>query len=164
MDEIVWAIDPQNDTLDGLMTYICKFAQEYLQVAGIRCRLDLPEQLPPHPLRAEVRHNLFLAVKEALNNVVKHAHASEVNVRLALEETAFTLVIEDNGQGFTPEAPNHAAGDGTRTLSGHGLGNLEKRLAASGGRCLVHSQPGQGTRVEFTVRFERLISPVLASS
>jgi signal transduction histidine kinase/ligand-binding sensor domain-containing protein len=150
MDEIVWAIDPQNDTLDALVTYVCKFAQEYLQVAGIRCRLDLPEQISPHPLRAEVRHHLFLAVKESLNNIVKHARATEVHVRLRLEDRDFTFFIEDNGQGFEPATPPRAA-VGPRICSGHGLGNLDKRLTAIGGHCSIHSQPGQGTRVELAV-------------
>src|SRR4029077_12721668 len=70
VDEIVWAVNPRQDTLDGLVSYICQFAQEYLKVAGILCRLDVPASLPPQPLTADVRHNLFLAVKEALNNIV----------------------------------------------------------------------------------------------
>ncbi|MCX6895444.1 MAG: triple tyrosine motif-containing protein, partial [Verrucomicrobia bacterium] len=83
MDEIVWAVDPQNDTLEGLLNYLCKFAQEYLAVAGIRCRLDLPAQMPVWAVRAEVRHNLFLAFKETLNNILKHAGATEVWLRAA---------------------------------------------------------------------------------
>ena len=97
MDEIVWAVDPQNDTLDSLVTYVSKFAQEYLGVAGIRCRLDVPAELPPHVLPAEVRHNLFLAIKEALNNVVKHARASEVWLRAIVQPSSFCFVVEDNG-------------------------------------------------------------------
>jgi signal transduction histidine kinase/ligand-binding sensor domain-containing protein len=162
MDEIVWAIDPQNDTLDALTTYVCKFAQDYLKVAGIRCRLDLPEQLPPYPLSAEARHHLFLAVKEALNNVVKHAHATEAHLRLSLEQDAFTLAIQDNGQGFAPGGPASQAAAG-RIASGRGLGNLERRLAAIGGACKLTTEPGGGTRVEFTVKFSPAISPVLAS-
>jgi len=73
---IVWAVNPRQDTLDGLVSYICQFAQEYLTVAGILCRLDVPGHLPALPLSADVRHNLFLAVKEALNNIVKHAQAA----------------------------------------------------------------------------------------
>ena len=159
MDEIVWAVDPQNDTLDGLVNYLCKFAQEYLSVAGIRCRLDLPAQMPPWVLRAEVRHNLFLAFKETLNNIVKHAGASEVCLRLALGREEFTLTLEDNGRGLTlgkKDADGQRAG---RISSGRGLGNLEKRLAAIGGRCVVTSRPEQGTRIEMTVNLSVVHHP-----
>jgi signal transduction histidine kinase/ligand-binding sensor domain-containing protein len=149
MDEIVWAVDPQNDTLDSLITYVSKFAQEYLSVANIRCRLDVPAELPPYVLPAEVRHNLFLAIKEALNNVVKHAHATEVWMRLIVHPLAFTLVIADNGCGL------HSIKSGEtetgRISSGHGLGNLDQRLRANGGSCVITSEPGQGTRVELNV-------------
>ncbi|HEX7569127.1 MAG TPA: two-component regulator propeller domain-containing protein, partial [Verrucomicrobiae bacterium] len=80
MDEIVWAVNPQHDTLDSLGTYLGKFTQDFLESAGVRCRLDVPMQLPNWRLNAEVRHNVFLAYKECLNNVVRHAAATEVRV------------------------------------------------------------------------------------
>jgi signal transduction histidine kinase len=157
MDEIVWAVDPQNDTLDSLVTYVSKFAQEYLSVAQVRCRLDLPAELPPYVLPAEVRHNLFLAIKEAFNNVVKHARATEVWLRLEVRPVAFTLVIEDNGCGLKAGQPE-AATTG-RISSGHGLANMAKRLSASGGRCVITAAPGQGTRVELSVDLTAPRSP-----
>src|SRR6185437_8380078 len=89
MDEIVWAVDPQHDTLAGLMDYISAYAEDYLRVADLRCRMDLPVELPDTHVNAELRYNLFLAIKEALNNVVKHAHATEVHLRLQLEPNSF---------------------------------------------------------------------------
>ena len=71
MDEIVWTINPKNDTLENLANYIFHYAQEYFQNTGVRCRLDLPATAG-HPLSTEARHNLFMAVKEALNNILKH--------------------------------------------------------------------------------------------
>ncbi len=97
MDEIVWAVNPQHDTLDSLVTYLGKFAQEFIQAAGIRCRLDLPFQLPAWPLTAEVRHNLFLSFKEALNNAVGHAVATQVDVSIVIRLDGFTLSVKDNG-------------------------------------------------------------------
>ena len=85
MDEIVWTINPKNDTLDNLANYIFQYAQEYFQDTGVSCRLDVPAQLPDRPMSTEARHNLFMAVKEALNNVLKHAHATEVRVGLAVD-------------------------------------------------------------------------------
>lgn len=151
MDEIVWAVDPHNDSLDSLVTYVTKFAQEYLGVAGVRCRLDLPAELPGHPLRAEVRHNLFLAIKETLNNVVKHSHATEVWLRLTLEPESFTVSIEDNGRGIGGGDKGDDATRAARISSGHGLENLRKRLETIGGHCSITSEPGRGTKVALRV-------------
>jgi signal transduction histidine kinase len=157
MDEIVWAVDPQHDTVPGLMDYISAYAEDYLRVAGVRCRMDLPLDLPATRVDAELRYNLFLALKETLNNIVKHAKATEVWLRLRIEPRSLTLIVEDNGQGITAEN----SPDSERLSSGSGLGNLEKRLAAIGGRCQIHSVPGHGTRVELTVFLKHLPSPVV---
>jgi signal transduction histidine kinase/ligand-binding sensor domain-containing protein len=142
MDEIVWAVNPQHDTLEGLVNYLEKFAQDFLAVAGIRCRLDLPMQLPAWPLMAETRHNLFLAFKEALHNVVKHAGAREARVSLQIDLTTFTLGLEDDGRGFTPSAPDP---------SRNGLSNMRRRLEKIGGQCDIRSYPGGGAKVTFIV-------------
>jgi len=76
-------LPPRNDTLAHLIDYAGQFALDYLRVAGIRCRLDLPDQPPAREISTDVRHNLFLVVKEALHNIVKHAHASEVWLRIS---------------------------------------------------------------------------------
>ncbi len=142
MDEVVWALNPRNDSLESLLTYLNKFAQEYLTRAGVRCRWDVPLELPPTPLSAETRHHLYLACKETLNNVVKHAGASEVWVRLEMGNGRFTLSIEDNGRGF----------DNTRTGErGNGLLNLRKRLEELGGSCVIESTLGSGTQIRFIV-------------
>src|SRR6185503_14274797 len=99
LDEIVWEANPSNDTLESLVTYACKYAQEYLALAGLRYRLDVPESLPAVPIPPDVRHNVFLAFKEAVNNVVKHAQASSAQVRLRLETDRFTLEVQDDGRG-----------------------------------------------------------------
>jgi signal transduction histidine kinase/ligand-binding sensor domain-containing protein len=155
MDEIVWAIDPENDTLDGLVNYAGKFFQEFATHAGLRCRLDLPVQPPSFALSAEVRHNLFLAVKEALNNAVKHAAATEVSLQLKTQPSGFSFVIKDDGRGFVPGANGIASVDGDRISSGHGLKNLAARLEKIGGSCRVTSAPGNGTEVELTVAIKK---------
>jgi signal transduction histidine kinase/ligand-binding sensor domain-containing protein len=157
MDEIVWAVSPHHDTLDSLVNYLGKFAQDFLNVAGIRCRLVVPIQLPAWPLTAEVRHNLFLAFKEALHNVVKHAAATEVRVSLTLAESGFSASIEDNGRGFDPASVGMAAttNDPLRIAGGNGLANMRKRIGGIGGECQVDSAPGKGTTVRFIVRVEK---------
>lgn len=152
MDEIVWAVNPQHDTLDSLATYLGRFAQDFLNAAHIRCRLDVPMQLPPWPLTAEVRHNLFLAFKEALNNAVRHAEAAEVKVSLQIERDGFALRVEDLGRGFAPGAENGAGSRSAgRVASGNGVANMRQRLAEIGGRCELRSSPGKGTTVTFFV-------------
>ena len=153
MDEIVWAINPQNDTLESLIIYLSKYTQEFLSVAGIRCRVDMPELIPPHPVSPDVRHNIFLTIKEALNNIVKHAHASEVQLKLRLEPGRMTFLIVDDGGGFDTDgiSTNPAAG---RTASGNGLGNMIGRMESIGGKCVICSRPGQCTTIELTVRLQ----------
>jgi signal transduction histidine kinase/ligand-binding sensor domain-containing protein len=148
LGEIVWAINPQHDRLDSLATYLEKFAQDYLRAGGIRCRLDLPLQIPSCPLSAEIRHNLFLAFKEAVNNILRHSAATEVRLSLRIESHAFLWEIEDNGRGFDPEAAELAQPGGA---SGNGLRNMRRRLREFGGRFEIHSAPGKGTRIVLIV-------------
>ena len=141
LDEIVWTVNPSNDTLDGLINYVCKYAQEYLALAGLRYRLEVPAQLPPIPIPPELRHNVFLAAKEAVNNVVKHSDANSAWLRLRLEAHQFTLEIEDNGRGLPPGADKKGR---------NGLRNMRKRLEELGGAfSLVPGQEG-GTLVSLT--------------
>ncbi len=147
MDEIIWAANPHHDTLDSLVNYLHKFAQDFLENADIRCRVDVPYELPSWPLSPEVRHNLFLACKEALNNAVKHAGASEIRVRLELAPDSCTLKIEDNGNGFVLNAVN--AGNVPAQFDGNGLKTMQVRLGVIGGHCEVYSVLGQGTTVTF---------------
>jgi signal transduction histidine kinase/ligand-binding sensor domain-containing protein len=154
MDEIVWAVNPKHDTLDSLFAYLGRFAQNFLSSAGIRCRLDEPTQLPLWALTAEIRHNVFLAFKESLNNVVKHAKATEVRVSLEVHPHQFILTIADNGKGFdwarlaTQSPPTS---EGARVFSGNGVINMQRRLEEIGGRCEWQTSPGEGTRVKMFV-------------
>ena len=150
LDEIVWAVDPENDSLEATINYICKFAQDYLGLAGLRCRLEVPETFPRLTVSSAERHNLFLVVKETLNNIVKHAQAGEVWLRIQQDAEALTLVIEDNGKGFVKEAQAEPTLTGT---GGHGIQNMKKRMARIGTRFEQQSEPGKGTLV-------RLILPL----
>lgn len=149
MDEIVWAVNPRHDTLDSLMNYITRFAHDFLSAAQIRCRLDPPTRLPELTVRSEIRHNLFLAFKETLNNAVKHSGATEVRVTLEPAPGGFKLVIADNGSGFDTRKSTAATGD--RVVSGYGLAGIRKRLDQIGGRVNIHSEAGAGVQVELFV-------------
>ncbi|MFM8495956.1 MAG: triple tyrosine motif-containing protein, partial [Planctomycetia bacterium] len=142
MDEVVWAVNPHNDSAEGFITYLHRWGQAYLGNAGLRVRWDLPVDTTDAPLSAEVRHQLFLACKEAVTNVVKHAGASEVAIECRLPPGGMEIVISDDGRGFAIAAP---PGDGD------GLSNLRARLVAIGGACDIHTQPHRGTSVRFFV-------------
>ena len=143
LDEIVWTVNPSNDTLDGLVTYVCKYAQDYLAVAGLRYRLEVPPQLPGTPISPELRHNVFLASKEAITNVVRHAQATAVSLRLRLDPASFTLEIEDDGRGLGGLDPKAAQ---TR----NGLRNMRKRMEDIGGSFFIGPAPERGTVIRLT--------------
>lgn len=145
LDEIVWAVNPRNDTLAHLIDYAGQFAVDYLRPTGIRCRVDFPETIPERELSTDLRHNLFLAVKEALQNVVKHSQAREVRLRARLTPDDFELVLEDDGCGFRA-APDNAEADGLR--------NMRQRLTDIGGTCRWESGPGAGTTIIMKLPWE----------
>jgi signal transduction histidine kinase/ligand-binding sensor domain-containing protein len=152
MDEIVWAVNPRHDTLDSLASYLSRFAYDFLSAANVRCRLDVPLQFPAWPLTAEVRHNLFLAFKETLHNVVSHAAAAEVRVALQLAGEKIVLTVTDDGCGFNVAEPNsRPLQKPGQSSQGDGLANIKRRLAEIGGECEIQSAPGQGTTVKFIV-------------
>jgi len=142
LDEIVWTVNPSNDTLDGLINYICKYAQEYLALADLRYRLEVPSQLPATPISPELRHNVFLVAKEAVNNIVKHAHASSAWLRLQLDSDRFVLEIEDDGKGLPP---------GAEKKGRNGLRNMQKRMEDIGGDFEIGARTEGGTRVRLIV-------------
>jgi signal transduction histidine kinase len=114
----------------------------------------VPLRLPTVPLTAEVRHSLFLAFKEALHNVVKHARATQAEISLGLEPGGFFITVSDDGRGIQqePELPNGKPPSAPRVARGNGLANMRKRMADLGGSCHWESPPGQGTRVTFRLK------------
>jgi signal transduction histidine kinase len=143
LDQIVWAVNPKNDTLEHMASYIAHYAQDYFQMTGIDCEQDIPAGLPPHALSSQIRHHLFLVVQEAFSNILKHSKATRAKVSMALARDAFTIVISDNGAGFD----GAATAGGPTGGGGNGLDNMRQRMHAIGGVCRVQSQPGQGTVV-----------------
>lgn len=138
MDEIVWAVNPKHDTLGSLIGYLSQFGREHFDGTPMEFRLDLPPVLPPHPLTAEIRHHLYLATKETLNNVLKHSQATEVWMRLRLRDSRLVMIIEDNGIGI--DAANRP---------GYGLANVQARLRHIQGSVEVETGPGRGTCIRF---------------
>lgn len=140
LDEIVWAVNPRHDTLRSLAEYLAAFGGKFLGRAGIALRRDVPRDLPEANLDAERRHNIFLAVREALNNAVKHSGASEVWLRMRLEAGQLKISVDDNGHGFSAAADE---------LS-EGLRGMRNRMERIGGDCQIESD-SSGTEVSFSL-------------
>jgi len=141
LEEIVWAANPKHDTLEGFSTYLTQYTSTVLRDANLRCRLDIPTTLPERNLPSGFRHRLMMAVKEALNNALKHAHATEVSVQLAIDGSRLLVTVADNGSGFDP---------GT-VKRGNGLDHLSRRMEEVGGTCVLESRQAGGTCVRLAV-------------
>lgn len=146
LDEIVWAVNPQNDSLRSLVEYLTQLARELFEDTGIRCRFLIQADLPALPLPPEMRHHLFLTVKEALNNALKHAHATEIVLGATTAGRQMEIFIQDNGAGF--EAAAVTAGS-----ERNGLKNMRRRIEKLGGRLTVETKPGGGTTIRLTVSY-----------
>jgi len=142
LDEIVWAVNPRNDSAASLASYFASYTQQFLELASVSCGLNIPENLPQCPLNSKFRHNLFLAFKEALNNLARHSGASEARLEIKIEGSELVLALVDNGRGLE----GREAGPGA-----DGLRNMRDRIAGLGGRCDVESPASGGTAVRFRV-------------
>jgi len=145
LEEIVWAVNPANDTVERFSVYVCKCAQRYLELANVRSRFDLPVRFQPCILGSVQRHNIFLATKEALHNAVRHGKPATVTLRIALESGWLQVTVEDDGVGFedTPEV-----------LATHGSSNMRSRMSHINGTFERRSSPGQGTTVRLSIPVE----------
>jgi signal transduction histidine kinase len=143
MGQIIWALNPKNDTLAGLVSYLRRFANEYLEPTSVNCTFNLPESLPEQALSVEIRRNVYLVVREALHNVVKHSGASNVSIRLKIEDDGFKIEIKDDGKGFDPDKLE---------FPGNGLVNMKKRMEDIGGEILIRSQKVEGTEIIIDIK------------
>jgi len=151
LEEIVWALRPGSDTLQSLVEYIAHFAKELFEGSQTRCRLDLPDDLPKHSLPPNMRHNIFLIVKEALTNALKHAEASEIQVQAKTVNATLAISIMDDGKGFDFAAAS-------QSQSRNGLGNMQRRSEQMGGQLDFASHPGRGTVVTVRVQLPDAMS------
>jgi len=143
LGEIVWALNPKNDTLDNLLAYTRQYVAEYTEITTLHCAFDFPDTVPPIPLSAETRRNIFLTVKEAVHNIVKHAGASEICIQCQLADSRLRININDNGKGFS------LAGN---SKPGNGLTNMRKRIDDINGKITIRSIPSSGTTIGFEVK------------
>jgi len=153
-DEIVWVVNPRNDTLENLVAYLGHYAVECFQNTQMECELRLPLEIPPCSFSSETRHNLFLAFEEALNNVLKHSAATKVKIEMTLHPQEREVKITDNGKGFEVPDPEAAVPPSSGRRS-NGLRNMRQRLTAIGGERRVTSRPGTGTTVSLRIRLNQ---------
>ena len=144
MDEIVWTVDPANDSLENMANYLVHYTEEFMRNTGIAYQLDVPVMLPDVTLSAEVRHNLFMAVKEAISNAVRHARARSVRVKLTAVGGLLTVSVTDDGVGFT---------QADKKPTSSGVDNMNNRMAAIGGKWHVERDSEHGTTVTMTLGY-----------
>ena len=144
MGDIVWAVDPHRDTPVHLAKRMRRLASDLLPPVGITLGFHVADVTDAH-LGPDVRREVFLIFKEVLNNIVRHAHATHVDVNLALSPHRLELTVQDDGCGAAPDA----SGDG------HGLWSMRRRAESVGGILDVETRKGRGTRVMLTVPVRR---------
>ncbi len=144
LDEIVWALNPQNDSLRSLANYLRNYASEYLSAARIRCDLISAVELPIFPVSAQMRHHVYLIFKEALRNIVQHAHATRVTIHFSIESAELVLELGDDGRGFDLDQAR-------RSAQGNGLSNMETRAIAVHSSFSIVTQLGSGTIIRLGI-------------
>jgi len=143
LEEIVWAMDPQHDSLGALVSYFLFFADRFLGLANIKLVIDTSEAAASLAMDARVRHQLFLVFKEALANVVRHSGASEVRLAIHINNRILQVLVADNGHGLRKTDP---------TSGGHeGVASMRRRVEKMGGTFEITGADGQGTTVKFSV-------------
>lgn len=138
MNQIIWALNPKNDNLEGLMAYVRRFTVEYLESTTMKYNFNFPVQLPAYELSVEERRNIYLVIREALHNVVKHSGANHLSLELTMKEKGFIIKIKDDGCGFDTE---------NLSLASNGVANMKKRMTNIGGSLMIHSKFQSGTEL-----------------
>jgi signal transduction histidine kinase/streptogramin lyase len=144
VDEIVWAVNPRNDTAARFVSYVVHDVEQSVRAGELTLRLDVPDRLPEDlPLTAQVRHHVCLAVRELLQNVLRHAQATHIDFSIRLADDRLVVSVTDDGIGF--------AGAGDQDIGQDGLANVTNRVAEVGGKVTFDAPAGAGTRVEIRV-------------
>lgn len=133
MNAIIWSMNSGNDSVDNLVSYIRAYAQEYFDNTPVHCQFNTPENVPQLQISGDKRRNLFLAVKETLNNTLKHSGATQVVIDFDINEKRIELTIADNGKGIDMENIREF---------GNGLKNIARRMESMGGRFSIHNNKG----------------------
>jgi signal transduction histidine kinase len=142
MDEILWAVNPRRDTLRDFAAFVCNYAQAFLKPTQIQCLFELDPEMSSADFNLPLRRSLLMAIKETLNNAVKHSAATELHLQIHWQGQRLVVVVQDNGKGFDPAVVKSER---------NGMTNMTQRMSELGGSCHITSQPGKGCRVEFSI-------------
>ena len=142
LQDIIWVLNPKNDTLDSLAAYIREYALKFFEPFETDVQFDYPEKFPEIKLSEETRRNIFLAIKESFNNIAKHAWCNTVKISIKYSSSQLHLMIKDDGKGFDPAQ--------VRPF-GNGLINMQNRIEQISGQYKIASKPGEGTRIEIII-------------
>lgn len=146
LTEIVWAVNPSHDSLESLSNYLKNYAVHYLDGISMEPHFDFPLQVPVRIIDPELKRNIFLVLKESLNNAVKYAKSKDIWVSFQTDGQTFQLVVRDNGVGFNLQ---EIAPDG----GGNGLLNMKTRMEQLGCALSIKSEPDEGTSIVATGSF-----------
>lgn len=142
MGQIVWSMNPENNQLESLVSYIREYSIDFFEDSNIKCKIDFPDEINEIKLSQQKRRNVFLVIKETLNNTLKYSLASEVKISLLVDKSKLTITIVDNGKGF----------DLTQTRRfGNGLINMKKRMDEIAGNYIINSTLNGGTTTVITI-------------
>lgn len=138
ISHIIWSLNPDNDKLENILSYIRQFANEYFENTGIVCKINFDILEKNISLNQDERRNIFLVIKESFNNILKYSHATEVEFSIQSKNNSIEIEINDNGKGFDLE---------NSQLKGNGLTNMAKRIKEIGGDFKIISTIGKGTKI-----------------
>ena len=144
MNELIWAMNEKNDTLEDLLFYTRSYVAEYAEENNLRFNMNLPEIIPVVIISGEVRRNVFLTVKEALHNIVKHAQAKSIAITISINKNLL-IILKDDGIGFIENAKGE----------GNGLKNMQKRIESVGGSLAITGINGVEAKIEVPL-FQKL--------
>ena len=139
MDEIVWAVNPKNDTLEKTIYYIAQFIEDFLSSTEIEYNFEIPDKIPDLFVHAELRHNLFMILKEAVNNIVKHSCANNVNLKIGTDGSSINLQLADDGKGIDLQNVDEFS---------NGLRNMKKRVEDFNGTFAIANRDKSGTEIK----------------
>jgi signal transduction histidine kinase len=142
LQDIIWILNPRNDTLESLAAYIREYALKFFEPLGVDIQFNYSEDFPVIKLSEEVRRNIFLVIKESFNNIGKHAWCNKIEMAIEQQVSLITLTIKDDGRGFDINKVR---------LFGNGLVNMQNRIEQVGGKYTIISEPGKGTKTKIEI-------------
>jgi signal transduction histidine kinase len=142
MDDIIWAINPANDKFQNLGLRIREYAIPLFELKNIKFQIHFPEQLAMLHIPMDMRRNVYLIAKEAINNLVKYSECQQAEIEFHEHHSKLVMTIQDNGKGFDPEAPS----------SRNGLKNMQRRADQIKATLDIFSEAGKGSRIQLQLK------------